>query len=100
MLDKIGASKSCLIYRCVTCGLEYMYCPGHLGHIKLPAPIYNPFTIKILFKLLKSKCFHCHELWIPEKSKFTIILEMELYYLKFRLYKLGLYEDARKLETV
>jgi len=40
------------------------YCPGHVGHIKLSAPIYNPFLIKDIYKLLKSKCFACDRLRI------------------------------------
>ena len=51
---------------CPTCGLTSNYCPGHHGHIKLVAPIYNPFMIKELYRLMKSKCFHCHRFRINE----------------------------------
>jgi hypothetical protein len=30
--------------RCITCGLKYQYCPGHFGHIRLPAPLFNPLV--------------------------------------------------------
>ena len=42
------------------------YCPGHVGHIELTAPLYNPFMMKDVYRLLKSKCFHCHRLRIHE----------------------------------
>jgi len=40
------------------------YCPGHVGHIELAAPIYNPFLFKDAYKLLKAKCFGCHRIRI------------------------------------
>jgi DNA-directed RNA polymerase beta' subunit len=40
------------------------HCPGHVGHIQLTAPIYNPFLFKEAYKLLKAKCFGCHRLRI------------------------------------
>ncbi len=49
---------------CVTCGLDQRFCPGHVGHIELTAAVYNPFLIKYLYKLLKSKCFSCNRLRI------------------------------------
>lgn len=53
---------------CPTCGLTSNFCPGHHGHIELVAPIYNPFMIKDLYRLMKSKCFHCHRLRIHESK--------------------------------
>jgi DNA-directed RNA polymerase I subunit RPA1 len=48
------------------------FCPGHVGHIELTAPLYNPFLMKdYIYKLLKSKCFHCHKLRIHQ-HKITI----------------------------
>lgn len=51
---------------CPTCGLTANYCPGHHGHIQLVVPIYNPFMIKEMYRLMKSKCFHCHRLRISD----------------------------------
>ncbi|KYR02194.1 RNA polymerase I [Tieghemostelium lacteum] len=45
---------------CYTCGLDYIECPGHFGHIELALPCYNPVTFQVLLKLLKSKCFNCN----------------------------------------
>lgn len=58
------------------------YCPGHVGHIELTAPIYNPFTFKDAYRLLKSKCFGCHRLRIhPNK--------LEVYEIVLKLLKCG-----------
>ena len=38
---------------CPTCGLSEMFCPGHMGHISLPMPVYNP----VLFGTLVKVCF-------------------------------------------
>ena len=36
------------------------------------APLYNPFMIRDLYRLMKAKCFHCHRLRIPE-SKLVVL---------------------------
>jgi DNA-directed RNA polymerase I subunit RPA1 len=46
---------------CPTCGL-IQDCPGHLGHIELVCPVYNPFLFLDLFKLLKRTCIQCGRL--------------------------------------
>jgi DNA-directed RNA polymerase I subunit RPA1 len=58
---------------CPTCGLTANFCPGHHGHIQLVAPIYNPFMIKEMYRIMKSKCFNCHRLRINE-SKIEIFI--------------------------
>jgi hypothetical protein len=45
---------------CPTCGLNAMYCPGHLGHVELAVPVYHPLLFDLMYRLLKSKCFYCH----------------------------------------
>ncbi|TPX70811.1 DNA-directed RNA polymerase [Spizellomyces sp. 'palustris'] len=47
---------------CGTCSLGYFSCPGHFGHIDLAAPVYNPITFRLMYKLLQSVCFFCHRL--------------------------------------
>ena len=61
---KLGVSPFDHKSACQTCGMTVNYCPGHVGHIKLTAPIYNPFLFKEAYKLLKAKCFGCHRLRI------------------------------------
>ena len=63
---------------CPTCGLTSIFCPGHHGHLSLVAPIYNPFLIKELYRLLKATCFHCHRLRVNAHkiSAFTNALKL------------------------
>ena len=46
---------------CGTCGLNYVYCPGHFGHISLPLPVYHPAFFTRLCKILRSSCWNCHK---------------------------------------
>jgi len=68
-------------------------CTGHLGHIELPAPIYNPFILKNLLRLLNSKCFNCHKLKLRKKEK-------QYFFLKFILIKLGYILEATELQGI
>jgi DNA-directed RNA polymerase beta' subunit len=45
---------------CETCGLIYEHCPGHIGHIELAVPVYQPVLFGIMYKILNSICFNCH----------------------------------------
>ncbi|KAI9906876.1 hypothetical protein PsorP6_003606 [Peronosclerospora sorghi] len=46
---------------CPTCHQTQRECPGHLGHIELPVPVYNPVLFSQMFNILKRKCFTCHK---------------------------------------
>ena len=48
--------------RCATCSLSSKDCPGHLGHMELPIPVYNPLLFSELYRLLRCMCFMCHHL--------------------------------------
>ena len=39
---------------CITCGLSYGNCPGHMGHIELAVPVYHPLLFATLFRLLRA----------------------------------------------
>lgn len=58
--DKIACS------RCYTCGLGWLSCPGHFGHIDLPSMFYNPVTFKLLIRLLDASCIYCYRLRLTE----------------------------------
>ena len=47
---------------CGTCGLNYVHCPGHMGHIPLSLPVYHPIFFTTLYQLLRSSCCNCHRL--------------------------------------
>lgn len=46
---------------CPTCHMTQKDCPGHLGHIELPVPVYHPVLFMTMFNILKRKCFSCHK---------------------------------------
>jgi len=45
---------------CVTCGGSEKNCAGHVGHIELPVPCYQPLLFTQLYKVLQIKCLRCH----------------------------------------
>ena len=47
---------------CGTCAQNYIYCPGHFGHLELPLPVYHPLFFKELLQILRSSCFKCGDL--------------------------------------
>ena len=47
---------------CGTCRLNYVHCPGHMGHILLPLPVYHPIFFTTLYQLLRASCWVCHRL--------------------------------------
>ena len=75
---KLGVSPFDHKSSCPTCGLTVNYCPGHVGHIELTVPIYNPFLFKDAYKLLKAKCFGCHRLRIPASKQDAYIGALKL----------------------
>lgn len=46
---------------CPTCHQTQKECPGHVGHIELPVPVYNPVLFGHMLNILKRKCFSCHK---------------------------------------
>lgn len=88
--EAMGVSALDKLSTCKTCGCDSVHCPGHMGHIKLVSTCYNPFSIKLLHKLLKSKCLMCHRIRIYPKR-------IELYEIRLQLIKLGYLVEAAKL---
>ena len=41
--------------RCFTCGQGFVACPGHIGHISLVLPVYNPVFFRNLVNVNKTK---------------------------------------------
>ncbi|OQR96429.1 DNA-directed RNA polymerase I subunit RPA1 [Thraustotheca clavata] len=46
---------------CPTCHMTQKECPGHLGHIELPVPVYSPVLFATMLNILKRKCMSCHK---------------------------------------
>lgn len=76
---------------CPTCGLRSEQCPGHLGHIKLIVPVYNPIVFPTMFKLLGLKCYSCHKFRLPS-------IRTRQYKVKLMLLQANLIQEAEKLD--
>ncbi|KAH8348172.1 hypothetical protein KR084_004956 [Drosophila pseudotakahashii] len=75
---------------CGTC-LKLQDCPGHMGHIELGTPVYNPFFIKLVQRLLCIFCLHCYKLQMKDH-------ECEIIMLQLRLIDAGYIIEAQDLE--
>jgi DNA-directed RNA polymerase I subunit RPA1 len=67
-------------------------CPGHLGHIELAVPVYNPTLFPLLYRLLRLKCYACHRFRAPAQE--SRILKVRL-----MLLDLGRLNEAMDLEA-
>ena len=81
------------IATCVKCGQNSDNCTGHFGHIELNIPVYNPFLLNQMLKLLNAKCFNCHKLKLSLKD--TAYLLMKLFLIKF-----GLFKEASEIQEI
>lgn len=63
---------------CDTCSLSQLHCPGHLGHVKLPLPVFNPVYFRDLHKLLRGSCTSCHRLLSPPAASQLILAQMQV----------------------
>lgn len=54
---RLGEQKNSV--ECSTCGKVNIDCPGHLGSIRLPFPVYNLRYINVVMKLLQCICVKC-----------------------------------------
>lgn len=78
---------------CSTCGLDEKFCPGHLGHIELPVPCYNPLFFNQLYIYLRASCLYCHHFRLN-------FLAVNAYALKLKLLQYGLIDEAYKLDDI
>lgn len=77
---------------CQTCSLNFVKCPGHLGHIDLPLPVINPLYHKSVGNLLKISCLNCHKILIPKTVKSVLLGQL-------KLLNAGLVAEAQELEN-
>lgn len=78
---------------CTTCNLTSYTCPGHVGHIELPVPVYHPTFMDSTLKLLRSKCAYCHALKMSRK-------DVNRYYCKLQLIQHGLLAAAEQIDNI
>ena len=77
---------------CGTCSLNYVHCPGHMGHLLLPLPVYHPLFFLSLYQLLRSSCWICHRLLCTPVKAHLLIGQLELL-------AQGLLSEAHMLEA-
>eukprot|EP00512_Aurantiochytrium_limacinum_P000745 CAMPEP_0171488598 /NCGR_PEP_ID=MMETSP0958-20121227/2288_1 /TAXON_ID=87120 /ORGANISM="Aurantiochytrium limacinum, Strain ATCCMYA-1381" /LENGTH=1959 /DNA_ID=CAMNT_0012021713 /DNA_START=133 /DNA_END=6012 /DNA_ORIENTATION=- len=78
--------------KCPTCGLDNQQCPGHLGHIELCVPVYNPLLFQTMFKLLKMMCPLCKHFRLARH-------QVRVVRVKLLLLEANLYEEASNLDA-
>ncbi|CAK5262993.1 unnamed protein product [Mycena citricolor] len=78
---------------CSTCRLTFFTCPGHFGHIDLPAPVFHPLFMGNMFNLFRDTCLFCHQF----KMGRTILAK---YVAKFRLLEHGLLDAAQGVDDI
>ncbi|KAG5648886.1 hypothetical protein DXG03_000235 [Asterophora parasitica] len=78
---------------CTTCRLTYFTCPGHFGHIELPAPVFHPLFMTNMYNLLRGTCLFCHRF----KMSRTVLCK---YVAKLRLLERGLLDAAHGVDDI
>ncbi|XP_041846202.1 DNA-directed RNA polymerase I subunit RPA1 isoform X2 [Melanotaenia boesemani] len=63
---------------CSTCCQDFNNCPGHLGHIELPLPVYNPLFFDKLYLLIRGSCLACHMLTCPRSAIHLLLNQLKL----------------------
>ncbi|XP_059201503.1 DNA-directed RNA polymerase I subunit RPA1 [Centropristis striata] len=63
---------------CSTCCQDFNNCPGHLGHVELPLPVYNPLFFDKLYLLIRGSCLSCHMLTCPRAAVHLLLNQLKL----------------------
>ncbi|XP_029917745.1 DNA-directed RNA polymerase I subunit RPA1 isoform X2 [Myripristis murdjan] len=63
---------------CSTCCQDFNNCPGHLGHVELPLPVYNPLFFDKLYLLIRGSCLVCHMLTCPRAAVHLLLNQLKL----------------------
>ncbi|CAG9539394.1 unnamed protein product [Cercopithifilaria johnstoni] len=77
---------------CETCHQQGTYCPGHMGHIQLEVPVFNPLLFGFTFSLMNGTCVQCHKLTCNSSG-----LPAKLLMAQLRAMDLGLVSVAQEL---
>ncbi|KAA8589146.1 hypothetical protein FQN60_010491, partial [Etheostoma spectabile] len=63
---------------CSTCCQDFNNCPGHLGHVELPLPVYNPLFFDKLYLLIRGSCLTCNKLTCPRAAIHLLLNQLKL----------------------
>ncbi|KAK9452749.1 hypothetical protein V1511DRAFT_519383 [Dipodascopsis uninucleata] len=78
---------------CATCRLDQRFCPGHLGHIELPIPVYNPLFFSQMYTFIRSACLYCYSFRLKN-------LEVHKFECKLRLLQYNLIAECEELDEI
>ncbi|KAI1104433.1 beta and beta-prime subunits of DNA dependent RNA-polymerase [Jackrogersella minutella] len=78
---------------CTTCNLTQPNCPGHIGHIDLPVPVYHPVFMDQILRLLRAQCQYCFRFRMRRA-------DIDLVACKLRLLQFGLIDAATYLDDI
>ncbi|KAI0205803.1 hypothetical protein F4808DRAFT_245148 [Astrocystis sublimbata] len=78
---------------CTTCNLPSPNCPGHVGHIELPIPVYHPVFMDQILRLLRAQCQYCYRFRMRRP-------DISLVVCKLRLLQFGLIDEANHLDDI
>ncbi|KAI1381427.1 beta and beta-prime subunits of DNA dependent RNA-polymerase [Hypoxylon crocopeplum] len=78
---------------CTTCNLTQPSCPGHVGHIDLPIPVYHPVFMDQILRLLRAQCQYCYHFRMRRA-------DLGLVACKLRLLQFGLIDAANYLDEI
>ena len=65
--NKLGVSA--LEKACETCDNVMENCPGHMGHIRLPVPVFRVLFVKRLISILNCVCLYCQRHRMKREEK-------------------------------
>ncbi|CEH13852.1 beta and beta-prime subunits of dna dependent rna-polymerase [Ceraceosorus bombacis] len=63
---------------CQTCHQSSFKCPGHFGHIELPAPVFHPLFMSHMFNLLRGCCLFCHRFKINAFTRILFVARLQV----------------------
>ncbi|KAM7000703.1 DNA-directed RNA polymerase I subunit RPA1 isoform 2-T2 [Tautogolabrus adspersus] len=78
---------------CSTCCQDFNNCPGHLGHVELPLPVYNPLLFDKLYLLIRGSCLSCHMLTCTRAAIHLLLKQL-------KLLDHGAMQEVYQIETV
>ncbi|XP_052810429.1 DNA-directed RNA polymerase I subunit RPA1-like isoform X2 [Mya arenaria] len=63
---------------CFTCNQPSLHCPGHMGHMELAMPVFNPLLFMTMLQTLRATCFTCHRLNVDPIACTLFLAESQL----------------------
>ncbi len=86
--------------QCGTCGLYDLSCPGHVGHIRLSAPVVNPLMYDLLLLLLRSMCFNCLCFKMTDFERTSLYIELKALKNRIVLDDVGAFVRNRTMDEI